>query len=222
MAKEREQEFVAMLVERNQSQQKSQREAVIKEQERLENREIELQTILRKLYEDRALGRISDDQYATLSQNFIDEQTEMKERLLRLEEQLHQAKSKPKSSLPVLETVRQYTDIKELTKPILTELIDKVVVFDAVKLNGQRTQHIEIYCRFSRFQRSELLSADSTTEGDIIMSDGQNSACGRQCEIKLGKTQYAVRSNYIGSGTIVDKLQRLILRKGQNGKDNFK
>ncbi|MFC3801069.1 recombinase family protein [Cohnella sp. GCM10012308] len=222
MVKEREQEFVDMLVEQNQIQQKNQLAAVTKEQERLEKRDIELQTILRKLYEDNALGRVSDDQYAILSRDFIEKQIQIKERILWLEEQLQQVEGGPESSLLFQEAVGQYTDVKELTKLILTELIDKVVVFDAMKLNGQRTQHIEIYYRFSLYQRSELLSADSTTQGDIMMSDGQNSDYGQQCDIKLGRTQYAVRSNYLGSGTIADKLQRLIHREVENGKGNLK
>ncbi|MNR43996.1 hypothetical protein D3C85_1626820 [compost metagenome] len=47
-----------------------------------------------------------------------------------------------------MELVREYTDMKELTKPILNELIDKVVVFDAEKVNGKRVQCIDIYYRF--------------------------------------------------------------------------
>jgi len=221
MAKEWEQEFVALLVEQSQSLQKNQREAVIKEQERLENRGIELQTILRRLYEDKALGRVSDDQHAILSQDFIEEQTEMKERFLRLQEKLQQVEGSPESSLPFLEAVRQFTDVKELTKRVLTEMIDKVVVFDAVKLNGQRTQHIEIYYRFSPYQRREVLSTNCTIKDGITLSNDQKSACGQPRETKIGITQFSVCSNYIGSGTIADKLQRLILRDGENWKDNL-
>lgn len=38
--------------------------------------------------------------------------------------------------------------MKELTKPVLNELIDKVVVYDAEKINGKRVQRIDIYYRF--------------------------------------------------------------------------
>ncbi len=44
--------------------------------------------------------------------------------------------------------MREYTDIQELTNPILNELIDKVVVFDAEKARGDRVQRIDIYYRF--------------------------------------------------------------------------
>lgn len=38
--------------------------------------------------------------------------------------------------------------MQELTKQILNELIDKVVVYDAEKINGKRVQRIDIYYRF--------------------------------------------------------------------------
>ncbi|WP_206109233.1 DUF4368 domain-containing protein [Paenibacillus sp. HB172176] len=43
-----------------------------------------------------------------------------------------------------MEAVRRYTDIKKVTKLILTELINEVVVYDAEKINGKRVQRIDI------------------------------------------------------------------------------
>ncbi|MBJ6364076.1 recombinase family protein [Paenibacillus sp. GCM10012307] len=79
-AGEQESEFVEMLADQHQSQQKKQWGAALKERDQLKKREVELQTIVRKLYEDNALGRISDEQYVSLSRDFIDEQAKMKER----------------------------------------------------------------------------------------------------------------------------------------------
>ncbi|UUZ91160.1 DUF4368 domain-containing protein [Paenibacillus sp. P25] len=120
----------------------------MKERDKLKKREDELQTIQRKLYEDNALGRITDEQYVALSRDFTAEQAQLKERLKPLEEQLNQVESKRENTTRFLELVRAYTDMKELTKPILNELIDKVVVFDAEKVNGKRVQRIDIYYRF--------------------------------------------------------------------------
>lgn len=49
-----------------------------------------------------------------------------------------------------MELVQEYTDMKELTKPILNDLIDKVVVLDAEKVGGKRVQRIDIHYRFVR------------------------------------------------------------------------
>ncbi|WP_199794809.1 hypothetical protein [Paenibacillus faecalis] len=66
----------------------------IKERDKLTRRESELQTIQRKLYEDNALGKITDEQYVVLSRHFTTEQAQLKDRLKQLEEQLKQAESK--------------------------------------------------------------------------------------------------------------------------------
>ncbi len=120
----------------------------MKERVRLNSRESELQTIQRKLYEDNALGKITDEQYTALSRDFTAEQVQLKDRLKLLDDQLNQAESKQENTTRFLELVREYTDMKELTKGILNELIDKVVVYDAEKVNGKRVQRIDIYYRF--------------------------------------------------------------------------
>lgn len=148
IAREQESAFVEMVATMSQSQQKKQRGTAMKERDKLARRESELQTIQRKLYEDNALGKITDEQYVALSRDFTAEQAQLQERLKLLDEQLQQAESKRENTTRFLELVREYTDMKELTKSILNELIDKVVVYDAEKINGKRVQRIDIYYRF--------------------------------------------------------------------------
>ncbi|WP_027087981.1 DUF4368 domain-containing protein [Cohnella panacarvi] len=114
----------------------------MKERVRLNSRESELQTIQRKLYEDNALGKITDEQYAALSRDFTAEQAQLKERLKQLDDQLQKAENKQENTTRFLELVREYTDMRELTKPILNELIDKAVVYDAEKVGGKRVQRM--------------------------------------------------------------------------------
>ena len=137
-----------MVSDISKSKLKNQVSAAAKEKEKLRHRETELQAILKKLYEDNALDKISDEQFISLSKDFTAEQKQIKERLKALEDILSQVAEKQESTAKFLELVREYTDIQELTKPILNELIDKVVVFDAEKARGDRVQRIDIYYRF--------------------------------------------------------------------------
>lgn len=145
---ENEDAFVEMVANISKSNLKKSISSAKKEKEKLNHREPELQAILRKLYEDNALGKISDEQYVTLSRDFNDEQKHNKERLKVLDDIISQETEKQDNTAKFLELVREYTDIKELTKPILNELIDKVVVYDAEKIEGNRVQRIDIYYRF--------------------------------------------------------------------------
>ena len=47
-----------------------------------------------------------------------------------------------------MELVEKYIDIQELDRVILHELIEKIVVHQAQRIDGQRTQQIDIYYRF--------------------------------------------------------------------------
>lgn len=147
-AKEKESVFAKKLATMSQNQQKKQWRTAMKERVMLNSRESELQIIQRKLYEDNALGEITDEQYAASSRDFTAEQAQLKERLKLLDDQLQQAENKRGNTTRFLELVREYTDMKELTKPTLNELIDKVVVYDAEKINGKRVQRINIYYQF--------------------------------------------------------------------------
>jgi len=148
IAKENERAFVEMVSDISKAKLKKQMASAAKEKEKLKHREAELQAILRKLYEDNALGKISDEQFMALSKDFTAEQKQTKERLKVLEDTLSEVAEKQENTTKFLELVREYTDIQELTKPILNELIDKVVVFDAEKARGDRVQRIDIYYRF--------------------------------------------------------------------------
>jgi site-specific DNA recombinase len=147
-AKEKASAFAEKLAMVSQNQQKKQWSAAMKERVRLNRRESELQTIQRKLYEDNALGKITNEQYVALSRDFTAEQAQLKERLKQLDDQLQKAENKQENTTRFLELVREYTDMRELTKPILNELIDKVVVYDAEKIGGKRVQRIDSYYRF--------------------------------------------------------------------------
>ena len=45
----------------------------------------------------------------------------------------------------IIDKVKKYTEIKELTPEIVNELIDKIYVYQQTKLNGKKYQQIDIY-----------------------------------------------------------------------------
>ncbi len=48
-----------------------------------------------------------------------------------------------------LSLIRKYTELTELTAPLLNELVDKIVIHKAIdEEDGSRTQEIEIFYRF--------------------------------------------------------------------------
>ena len=44
-----------------------------------------------------------------------------------------------------MRSIRKYTEIIELTPELVREFVQKVVVYQAEKINGRRTQRIDLY-----------------------------------------------------------------------------
>ena len=47
-----------------------------------------------------------------------------------------------------MELARKYTDFSELTTPMINEFVDKILVHEAERVNGERVQEVEIYLKF--------------------------------------------------------------------------
>ena len=47
-----------------------------------------------------------------------------------------------------LSLAKKYTDFSELTTPMINEFIEKIIVHAPEKIDGDRTQEVEIYLKF--------------------------------------------------------------------------
>ena len=118
------------------------------ELEKAQGRIAEIDHLLNKLYEDNALGKISDDRYAQMTNSFEEEQAELKKYMPELMSEITRLKARSDAAEKFTKVIDSYTDIKELDADILNELIDKIVVHHKEKLNGKTYQQVEIYYRF--------------------------------------------------------------------------
>ncbi len=103
---------------------------------------------MKKLYEDNALSRITDEQYTHLSADFVTERQQAEQRLSEIAVTLAQQEHNLENAAKFTAVIESLTDIKELNKTILNKLIDKILVHEAEKIDGKRTQLIDIYYRF--------------------------------------------------------------------------
>lgn len=105
----------------------------------------EIDGLIQKLYEDNAIGKISDERYATLSMSYEEEQRELKTALPDMETYLETETDKAESLQRFIDKVKRITEIKELTSELVHEFIDKIVVHAPRYLDGKRVQLIDIY-----------------------------------------------------------------------------
>ena len=105
----------------------------------------EIDGLIQKLYEDNAIGKISDKRYATLSFSYEEEQQELKETLPEMQRYLETETDKTESLQKFINKVKRITQIKELTPELVHEFIDKIVVYAPRYLDGKRVQLMDIY-----------------------------------------------------------------------------
>ncbi|MBQ8164308.1 MAG: recombinase family protein [Clostridia bacterium] len=105
----------------------------------------EIDGLIQKLYEDNAIGKISDERYATLSMSYEEEQQKLKTALPDMENYLETETDKTESLQRFIEKVKRITELKELTAELVHEFIDKIVVHAPRYLDGKRVQVMDIY-----------------------------------------------------------------------------
>ena len=133
--------------------------AALKHQEK---RYAELDILLKKVYEDNALGRLPDKRYEMLSAGYEKEQAVLEQSIKTCREQLTQYDEDTDRTEEFLALVHKYTDITELTPVIINEFVDKILVHKAEKIDGERVMEIEIYLNF--IGKVELPAQELTEE----------------------------------------------------------
>ncbi|MBD5080328.1 MAG: DUF4368 domain-containing protein [Ruminococcaceae bacterium] len=114
-----------------------------------EKRLKDLDNLFVKMYEDRANGTVTERNFAMLSEKYQQEQIKLEDQLEVLRNKLQSSEQDKDAAEHWVKLIRKYTDLTELTAPLLNELIEKIVVYEGVKDdNGNRTQEVDIYYRF--------------------------------------------------------------------------
>ena len=149
MARYRSADFYHRLVSGSREKDDEERRRLDAEVQKLEQRIAELNTVVNKLYEDYALGRITGERYRSLSESYESELKEKTGEKESIERQINSMSEKKINADRFFEIIRKYTDITELTAPILNELIDRIVIYEKEEIDGEAVQNVVIFYRFA-------------------------------------------------------------------------
>ena len=116
-----------------------------KELAALQARDEELDGLFERIYEDNVSGKLSDDRFSKMSRRYEEEQKEISERIKTLRAEMDKLSSKAVTADMFISTVRKYTRAKVLTPRMLNELIDRIEVHQAEKIDGEWVQHLTIH-----------------------------------------------------------------------------
>lgn len=108
-------------------------------------RDKELDGLFERIYEDNVNGKISDERFQRMTKRYEDEQREILERIKGLKIELEKLSSQSMTTDMFIATVRKYTRARKLTPHMLNELIERIEVYHAEKINGAQVQKIRIH-----------------------------------------------------------------------------
>ena len=140
-----EKEFARKQMDCYTEDKKKQLAAKRRELSKAKKRIAEIDTLIQKIYEDNASGKLSDERYATLSLSYEEEQKTLKAAVLEMQAYLETETDKTESLQRFIQKVKQITELKALTPELIHEFVDRIVVYAPRYLDGKRVQLLDIY-----------------------------------------------------------------------------
>ena len=140
-----EDEFVKAVIGHSQQAEQTDRKLKEKELRTLLARDEELDGLFERIYEDNVSGKLSDDRFAKMSRRYEDEQKELAEKIKKLRSEIEKQSSRSMTTDMFIGLVRKYTRARELTPRMLNELVEKIEVFNAEKIDGVWEQRLRIH-----------------------------------------------------------------------------
>ena len=140
-----EDDFLKAVIGHSQQAEETDRKLKEKELKALLARDEELDGLFERIYEDNVSGKLSDDRFAKMSRRYEDEQKELAEKIKKLRSEIEKQSSRSISTEMFISLVRKYTRARKLTPRMLNELVEKIEVFNAEKIDGVWEQRLRIH-----------------------------------------------------------------------------
>lgn len=142
--REHEDEFVEMVTKLSKAETEKALRDEKRELEQAEARVHKLDTIIQRLYEDNVEGKISDERFAKMSENYESEQKSLERRIVELRSSIATQKENCINVNSFVALVRKHTDIQELNAEVIREFVERVEVFQPARVGGRKVQRLRI------------------------------------------------------------------------------
>ena len=140
-----EDDFLKEVIGHSRQAEETERRLKEKELKSLLARDDELDGLFERIYEDNVSGKLSDDRFAKMSRRYEEEQNELSEKIKKLRSEIEKQNSRAASTDMFVAIVRKYTRARKLTPRMLNELVEKIEVYNAEKIDGEWVQRLRIH-----------------------------------------------------------------------------
>ena len=185
---ENEEEFRKLIADEDFIEKKNDKKAIDKKIKESVNRQGVINTMIKKLYEDYAKGKISESFFDETVEELQKELSDLEVFLSKANAEMDNIKSVDDNIEYFMNIARKYTDLKELTPLIASEFIDKVVVHKAVGTGILRTQEVDIYLNYIGTIQLPAEPEPEKTEEEIL---AEKKAFERYLKHKEANRKYA-------------------------------
>jgi len=147
-ARDNEADFMKRVREESELQQ----EAAVKESRKKltksKRRREEVSGLIKKLYESYAADKIPEKHFSELLTGYDTEQETLDREIEKLQAEIDRYNTDSVRADRFIELVKRHTEFTEFSAALLNEFIEKVIVHEAVKIEGKRTMQVDIYLNF--------------------------------------------------------------------------
>ena len=140
-----EDDFLKEVIGHSRQAEETERRLKEKELKSLLARDDELDGLFERIYEDNVSGKLSDDRFAKMSRRYEEEQKELSEKIKKLRSEIEKQSSRAASTDMFVSIVRKYTRARKLTPRMLNELVEKIEVYNAERIDGEWVQRLRIH-----------------------------------------------------------------------------
>ena len=140
-----EDDFLKEVIGHSRQAEETERRLKEKELKSLLARDDELDGLFERIYEDNVSGKLSDDRFAKMSRRYEEEKKELSEKIKKLRSEIEKQSSRAASTDMFVSIVRKYTRARKLTPRMLNELVEKIEVYNAEKIDGEWVQRLRIH-----------------------------------------------------------------------------
>ena len=129
-ARENADEFYEMAAQNGRAEARKFSKSSEQERKQIEIQIVQIDNTIRCLYEDRVVGRITPERYDSLAVGYESEQTELREKLTRLDRKAAELDLQEQYVRKFIEQAKTYIEMPKLTAELLRVFIRRIEVFE--------------------------------------------------------------------------------------------
>ena len=137
--------FLYLLAKKNNAMRQKEYQQLQQAVENGTKRIAEIDRLIEKVFEQNAGGILSDERFAKMLQSYEKEQKALTQEVEENRQTLQNAEQRVMDLRLVLRTLREMTDIKELTPTLVNSLIERIEVHNSDKSSGHSHVKVDIY-----------------------------------------------------------------------------